>query len=336
MKILLPLIVFISFSWATTVSDMFNRTLTITANEKIVAVGPGTLRLLTYMQLQKRLVGVEQIELDFDTKAPYRGVLNKAFLTSLPVIAQGGPAKMPNIEAIIKVNPDIIFTSFLTKQQVETLQEKTGINVVALSYGSNYGGKGDMQKLQAVKASLKLLGDIFDKPQRARELVSFMDENENLLAHLNLDAKAYIGGIGYKGAKGLTSTESTYPPFALLGLNNAVTLQKSGHAQIQLESLLVANPDYIFIDMLGKNIVTQELEKNMPIIKTADAYKKQNVYWLYPYNFYNTNIENVYLNAYVIAQKTGIELDIEAIKNEIYLKFLGANSAESLPPFTYE
>jgi iron complex transport system substrate-binding protein len=315
---------------------MFDRTLTITQNEKIVAVGPGTLRLLTYMQLQDRLAGVERLELDFDVKAPYRRVLDKEFLSSLPIVAQGGPAKMPNSEAIIKANPDLIISSFLSKEQVQILQEKTGIPVIALSYGSNYGGTKNADKLQAVKKSLQLLGTVFAKSQRANELVRFMDENEKLLSHLDIDIQAYIGGIGYKGAKGLTSTESNYPPFELLALKNAVDLQKKGHSQIQIESLLIANPSYIFIDLLGKNIVMQELQKNMPIIKNTDAYKNRQIYWLYPYNFYNTNIENVYLNAYIIAQKTGIELDIDAIKKEIYTKFLGADSAEVLPSFIYE
>lgn len=336
MKIVIFFLIFTVSLWGAEVTDMFDRVVKIEQTEKILAIGPGTLRLLTYMQLQDRLVGIENLELDFNYKAPYRRVLDKNFIQSLPVIGQGGPSNLPNIEAVIKTEADIIFTSFLSKNQVQMLQDKTGIPVVALSYGSNYGGKEDLKKLQAIKKSLKLLGEIFEKQKRAEELVKFMDKNELVLKSFELRTDAYIGGIGYKGAKGLTSTESNYPPFELLGLENAVKLNKNGHSQIHLETLLLTNPQMIFLDMLGQRIILQEIEKNKKLFQSLKAYKEKKIYWLYPYNFYNTNVENVYLNAYIIASKMGVALDIEKIKEEIYTKFLGINHTEQLPVFTYE
>jgi iron complex transport system substrate-binding protein len=50
---------------------------------------------------------------------------------------------------------------------------------------------------------------------------------------------------------------------------------------------------------------------------------------LYPYNFYNTNIENIYINSYIIASIFGADINIEAKQQEIFAKFFG-ESAEKL------
>ncbi|WP_052502655.1 hypothetical protein [Halarcobacter anaerophilus] len=62
---LVLLIIFFTFSLnATTFTDMYKRDIQIKDNKKIVCLGPGTLRLVTYMQLQNRLSGIEKVNLD--------------------------------------------------------------------------------------------------------------------------------------------------------------------------------------------------------------------------------------------------------------------------------
>ncbi len=45
---------------------------------------------------------------------------------------------MPNLETLVSIKPDIIFTSILSLEQVNLIQNKTKIPVVALSYGASY------------------------------------------------------------------------------------------------------------------------------------------------------------------------------------------------------
>lgn len=330
-KIIYLFVLFLTTVFSQTFQDMYNRTVTINQNEKIVCLGPGSLRLLTYMQSQDALAGIEKLELLFDYKAPYRAALDQKFLKTLPIVGQGGPGKMPNLETLISLKPDIIFTSFLSKEQVELIQQKTKIPVVALSYGATYGGSKDQSKLSSIKNSLKLIGNILDKNNRAHELISFMDQEEQSLAQLLLDKNSlYIGGIGYKGAQGINSTESHYPPFELLHIKNEILKDHIGHGFINSETLLSYNPKIIFLDQLGKSIILEELKNQDAIYKNIDAFKNEKIYWLKPYNFYNTNIENVYFNSWLIASYLGVNVNINEQMQRIYSLFLGQEATLQL------
>ena len=55
------------------------------------------------------------------------------------------------------------------------------------------------------------------------ELINFMNEEEKILAKYKTPAKKFfLGGMGFKGAHGITSSENGYPPFALLNIKNAL------------------------------------------------------------------------------------------------------------------
>ncbi len=286
--------------------------------KKIVAIGPGALRLVTIMNLQDKLVGIEKIEYKAIGFSEYRTVLGKNKITSLPLIGVGGPGKLPNLEKIIMLKPDIIISSFIGKKQLELIQQKTKIPILALSYGLGYGGSE--QKIEAIKKSLKLMGDIFKKEQRAKKIINFMNAQEKEFKTYTLNKNnLYVGGIGFKGAHGITSSEKSYPPFELLGIKNPLTTKaKTNHMFIQKESLLSQNPDMIFLDMFAKKIIKEDFKKQQMLYTSLDAYKNNKIYWLLPYNFYNTNISNVYINSWIILQKLGNNINIEEKMTEIY------------------
>lgn len=313
------------------IKDMFGRDIRIKENKRIVCLGPGALRLAGYLKLQERIAGIEKLELKYDLRSPYRAAFDKKEINSLSIVSQGGPGKMPNLETLVTLGPDIIFTSFLSKEQVQLIQDKTKIPVVALSYGATYGGAKKQSKLEAVKNSLKLMGKITGKNKRAQELVEFMELQEKQLAKIRFTGKkVYIGGIGYKGAQGITSTESAYPPFELLNIKNELLKDKKGHFFINKEALLSYNPDIIFLDYLGKKIVKEELVNDKKLYGTIEAFKQKQVFWLYPYNFYNTNMENIFINSWKIASYLGLDIDLKAKEEEIYKKFLGEKGFEAM------
>lgn len=323
-------------------TDMYKRDVQIAKNDKIVCLGPGCVRLITYMQIQDRLSGVENNLLRFSPNSIYTQALDKKFIKSLPIVGQGGPGKMPNLETLVNIKPDVIFTSILSLEQVNLIQDKTKIPVVALSYGTSYGALSSkdgqtQEKLEAIKDSIKLIGNIMQKQKRANELISFMNEEEKKIKELskkmnfsNIKDSIYIGGVAYRGLQGITSTESDYPALKLLNINNDILKNHKGHAHINEETLLVFNPDIIFLDALSKKIVKDEIKKNQNIFKHIKAFKNQNIKWLYPSNFSNTNIENIYLNSWLISSYLGNSIDINATKNRIYSVFLGKNTAQKI------
>jgi iron complex transport system substrate-binding protein len=302
---------------------MLGREVEVNSTQKLVFLGPGALRMGVYLGLQDRLVGIERTENTQSKISPYRSYLGKSFIAKLPVVSTGGPGKMPNLEALIVHKPDLIITSFLDKTQLELIRSKTSIPVLSLSYGASYGGT--KEQLESMKNSILLLGEVSCKEKRARKLVDFIEKKELELSKIELEKKCvYVGGIGYKGKQGITSTEANYPPFELLGLKNCVFKDSSamGHHFIDYEALLSVDPEMIFVDMFGKDKVMLEQKEKSNFFKALSAYKNKNIKDIHGYNFYATNIENLFVIAYQIASYMGAKnIDVDAKAKEIYDAF---------------
>jgi iron complex transport system substrate-binding protein len=311
---------------AKTYTDLLGRSVDVAKSERIVCIGPGALRLAVYLRLGARLAGIERIERRLAALAPYSMKLGAARIASLPVIGEGGPGKLPDMEALVRARPDVIFAAFTGRDQAARIEAKTGIPVVALSYGGGYGGGASESKLDGVGRSLLLMGAITGETARARALVAFMDAQAKVLSGALKPPvpSVYVGGIGYKGARGITSTERDYPPFTLLGLQNAVvpgTLP--GHVEVQDEALLKADPDVIFLDLGGRGILSERLKTKASFFHALKAYRTRRMFWLLPYNLYSTNIENVFADAWIIAQRLGAKADARSASEKVYRTFLG-------------
>jgi len=324
------LIIFCIFTLeAKTYTDLYNRDINIQSNQKIVAIGPGSLRLIIYLQLEKKLIGIENSELKSKDYAPYRNYLDQNFIQALPIIGQGGPGKMPNIESLITLKPNIIFATLLSKEQIELIQQKTNIPVVALSYGTIYNKSEN--RLQTIKKSIQLIAQIMDKTKRANELLSFMKRQEDQLSKIKIDrSKLYIAGLSNKGVHGITSTESNYPPFTLLNIKNSILKNHIGHAFVNMERIFQYNPDVIFLDSISKKMILEQIEKNNSILKHINAFKNKQIYWLEPSNYYNTNVENIYINSWKIASYFQKDIPLNQIKEKIYKIFFKPQSEQNV------
>ena len=320
-------------------TDMLNRVVEIPKIETIVCIGPGALRLATYLGLHERLVGIEKTENSATLLLPYRTFLGKEKIAKLPIIGEGGAGKLPDFEALLLLKPDFIIASFMDKSQMDLITQKTGIPVLSLSYRASYGGT--KAQLESIKNSLLLLGTVTNTLAKAENLVTFMNHQEAKLLALKIPRKkVYIAGIGYKGVQGLLSTEANYLPFELLGIKNSVfeNTQTIGHHFIDLESLLKSNPEIIFIDRFGKVKVNAEYLSQKAIYDSIDAYEKSNIKEVLNYNFYSINVENIFVIAWQIAsymgEKTNINTEIDSVFKAFYeedglnlLQTLNINSA---------
>ncbi len=308
------------------ITDALGRTVKVPANvSRVVAVGPGALRILVYLNATDKVAGIEEFEKRFPYGRPY--ILAHPELLKLPVIGAGGPGKLPDFEALIKIHPQVIFMVFVSKQTANEVQEKTGIPVVVLSYGTleNFTDREFFN-------SLLLAGKILGKEKRAKEVIKFIERQQSYLENLTKGVKSptvYVGGIGYKGAHGITSTYTDYAPFTVLGLKNIASKLKSenGWIQVDKEFLLKENPDYIFIDEGGLKIVLDDYRNNPDFYNSLKAVKENHVYGVLPYNFYNTNIGIAIADAYYIGKVIYPDKfkDIDPVKkaNEIFTFLVG-------------
>jgi len=312
------------------ITDLLGRKVEIEnkKNKRIVAIGPGALRLVLYVNGTKNIVGIENAEKMWE-EGSRTYIMAYPELKKLPVIGQGGPDSSPDPEKLISIKPDIIFAAgFLDRAKADNLQQKTNVPVVVLDYGNKLLFDENVYK------SLKIIGQIVGKNERAEELINYMQRLKGFFQSRtkeipnNKKPKVYIGAISFKGGHGFESTWGRYFPFlAINALNVADTSGKEGWFMVDKEKILEWNPDIIFIDEANLEIVKQDYKKNQDFYKSLSAFKTGRVYGQLPYNFYSTNIDTVIANTFWIAKTVYPERfkDVDPVKraDEVYKFFLG-------------
>lgn len=312
--------IFSSTAVAGSVNDLAGRKVQIPEEiERITAVGPGALRMVVYLEAADMVVGIEEFERRSQQR-PY--ILAEPELLELPVI---GPQFGGDAELIAAEEPDLIIASYLSEAELNNLQNKTSIPVISI----NDGSPGSMTEGE-FKAALNFLGDVLAKKDRAEKLISIFDnykaDLKKRVGDIASNKELYIGGIGNRGAQGITSTEANYPPFKYLGLQNIIKAEDKRNFSISREELLLADPEIIFIDQGGLELVKNDLSgEEFSYLK---AYQEDNIYQLLPYNHYTTNFATMLADAYYIAELIypAEFKDIDAIEkaDQIYQEFVGA------------
>lgn len=310
------------------ITDMLGRSVTLPAKvNKVVAIGPGALRLYCYAGITDRVAGIEQMDAGEATGRPY--LLANPSLQQLPVIGPGGPNNAPDPEKILSVKPDIIFSTYAADTAAaDELQAKTGIPVVALSYGKTAVFD------PSVYASLELVGKITGQDGKARAAVMFMkqcrqdlDDRTRAIA-AGSKPKVYVGALSMRGAHGIESTQGNYALLVVLHALNVVDeTKKTGSVIIDKEKLLDWDPDIIFIDAGGYSSVLQDFKNNRNFYNSLGAFAKGRVYSQLPYNSYSTNIDTAIADAYylgkVIFPAAFTDVDPAKKADEIYQALLG-------------
>ncbi|MBN2368005.1 iron ABC transporter substrate-binding protein [Candidatus Woesearchaeota archaeon] len=259
--------------------------------ERIVGIEAGALRLITYLDALDMVAGIEEVELQ--EGRPY-GFAHPE-IKEKPLI---GPIHGGDAELILAQNPDLIFWTYTDAGKADELQERTGIPVIVLDYGDI-----DDQK-ETFYASLRLLGKVLGREKRSESVIQFFEdiiyELDERTKNNAFDGNVYIGGVANRGAHGFASTEPDYSAFRFLNVNNAASGIELEHAFIDPEQIITWNPDIIFIDESGYELVMNDLKNESAFYNTLDAVKQGEVYAVMPYNAYTTNYATVLANSYYI------------------------------------
>ena len=321
-----------------TVTDMAGRVLTVPDPvNHVICSGPGALRLLTYLGGQDLIVAVDDIETRrrrFDAR-PY-ALANPEF-KKYPVFGEFRGFDHPERILALEKQPQVIFKTYATlgHDPVE-LQEKTGIPTVVLEYGN----LGNYRK--QFSQSLRVMGTVVGKRERAEKVIEFFDAAINDLAsrtgdvHKSEKKACFVGGIAYKGPHGFGSTEPSYPPFILVNADNvayeeSMIGRSSRQVTVAKEKLLEWDPEVLFLDLS-----TLQLEGeasgyweilNDPALKALSAVREKKVYGVLPYNWYTINYGSIMANAYFIGSilypERFQDVDPVAKAEEIYQYLVG-------------
>lgn len=320
-----------------TITDSAGRTVTIPETvESIVCVNVGALRYTCYMQAQDLVVGVEDYEQE-PTMSRLYNYVNFDQFSSLPVIGSNGE-HYP--EAIIAAAPDVIIMSMAEGTDADDLQDKTGIPVVVVP-GS------DTTLDDSAYETIRLMGEVYGKEDRAEELTSYLDsvkaDLETRTAHIPDEGRptVYVGGVSYKGTHGFEGTESNYGPFVLIHANNlADTTGQSGAFDIDTEQVLAWDPDVIFLDFNGMSLINDDYAKNPDFYQGLTAVREGRVYSQISFRSSASNLETALADAYYAATILYPEqfADIDPVEKagEIFTALLGTNPYEDLKEAGYE
>ncbi len=307
-----------------TIRDMAGREVEISAeSDRVIGLGAGSLRMLSYFQEIERVVGVEDIETDedyFDT--PYR-IANQE-LKDKTVI---GPMHGGDAELISAVDPDIILF-FGEVSEADRLAASLEVPVVLLDYGDLYNYRDDFYR------SIELTGEVLNNNERAEELINFFEgimadlKERSELVELEEAPSVYAGGMSYRGSHGFTSIRTPFPPFEFIRADDVTRdyLDYEAMTQVEVSREMILNwdPDYIFLDTGNLPLIRTDFER-FPEYRNLTAVKEDRVYGLLPYASYNVNFGNVLANSYYVGSKifseAFAEIDPEDKADDIF-KFL--------------
>jgi len=321
------------------VTDALGRTVEVPKSpDHVICSGSGALRYLTYLEAQDRIVAVDSIETErskFDAR-PYAHA-NPQF-KEYPVFGEFRGNDDPEKILALDPQPQVIFKMYSTSgyDPVE-LQKKTGIPVVALNYGDMVNNRADMYN------SLRIMGEVMGKEDRAEELIAFFDST---IADLNERTAGvpeeekitcYVGGIARSGPHGFQSTEPTYPPFLFTNAKNvAYDPMNLTTAEVSKESILGWDPEIIFVDLSttqseDKSSALYQLQNDVSYRKLT-AVQTGEVYGVLPYNWYTQNYGSVLADAYfagkLLYPESFEDVDLEDKTIEIYTFLVGRGDEE--------
>lgn len=314
-----------------TVTDIGGRVVEVPGNpQRIICLSSGTLRLIVYLGASARVVGVEDFEKRRPTGRPY--IMARPELKKLPTVGPGGPGsinKEPDLEAVLKVKPDVIFISYMEPANADALQKKLGIPVVVLSHGRRFATFDDL-----LYDSLRVAGKILNAETRAEEVIRYVERaRENLQARTKGIPEGdkptvYVGAVGYKGVQAIESTDASYIPLEWVGAKNvAKAISAAGHLFINKEKLLEWNPEIVFLDGMGFSLVRQDFSKKPEYYKGLKAFRGKRVYVIYPFNAYVTNVSTAIADGYAVGKilypSRFEDIDPETKADEIYTFFYG-------------
>ena len=316
------------------VTDLAGRSVIIPAGaDSFACIGPGCLRLYCYVAEKSQLAGIEDVEKTWgETGRPYAMALGD--VEGLAAIGPGGPGSAPDAERLLASGAEVVFTTYaMEPAEIQELQEKLSIPVVALRYGEA------SLFSEEVDQSLDLIGQITGREERAQEVVNYFAQAkadlESRAAGVQDPPTVYLGCQSYQGSHGIESTTGDSPIFDALHARNVVEEAGiDGYVILDKEKLLELDPDFLIIDGGGLSVLQEDYTTNPDFYESLSAVKQGDVYLQLPFNYYGTNLEIALADAYyigtVLYPEAFTDVDPAGIFDEICQALLGIDAYETI------
>jgi iron complex transport system substrate-binding protein len=279
----------------TTVTDALGRTVNVPQQiDSIYCIGACSLRLVSYFDAVEKVQAIETTGTfnTLDDQTYY--LINKAKFSALPQVAT-------TPEAILALNPSVIITSTAEDAATaDTLQDQTSTPVYVINADLEFG--------EAFYSQITSLGTLFGEQNRATELnngIAQMINDITSKATTTSAESAYACGMFFYGGASFLKGSGNYLPFDYSNIPNAIEPAANGQPYvITLETLIAANPDYIFIDSIGLSTCVDSINEYVDAntgLEGVSAVENNNIYSTMVYKCYGTNWDNQLMNVYYVA-----------------------------------
>ena len=303
--------------------------------QSIVCVGVGALRYSCYVGAAELVAGVE----DYEVKPSMSRLYNYVNFDKFRDLAVIGTNGQPYPEEIIALAPDVIVMSAYASVDADELQKKTAVPVVVVP-GSDTTLDADCYE------TIRILGELYGMEARAAELTGYLRGIEKDLQERTGDIPdsekptVYVGGVSFKGAHGFEGTEAGYGPFALIHANNlADSTGQTGAFDIDPEQVLSWDPDVIFLDYNGMELIREDHARNPKYYQALTAVQEGRVYAQISFRSSASNLETALADAYyaacVLYPERFSDIDPEQKAGEIFGMLLGVDPYDDLKEAGY-
>lgn len=311
-----------------TITDALGREVTVPATvEKIIPLG-NTPRMITYLGLADKVVGIGDCEIAESPLQAYAYV-NRELWKDLPIVgsdSMGETSYYP--EELIQAAPDVIVCTY-GLDTVQDIERQTGLPVVAVTDASLFTPE--------YEDSLRILGEVGGVSERAEAVVEFIN---TCIADLRArtenipdDDKPSIlaAAATFKGSHGIEGVYSNYAVFDVISVNDVTRGMTdtgvAGGLLVDKEQILAWDADLIFLDYSGVELVRQDMAENPDFYTQLKAFRNGDVYQCPNSTWHWSNVEIPLVSAYYMGSllypEAFADVDFEAKAAEIFEFFLG-------------
>lgn len=311
-----------------TITDALGREVTVPATvEKIIPLG-NTPRMITYLGLADKVVGIGDCEIAESPLQAYAYV-NRELWKDLPIVgsdSMGETSYYP--EELIQAAPDVIVCTY-GLDTVQDIERQTGLPVVAVTDASLFTPE--------YEDSLRILGEVCGVSERAEAVVEFIN---TCIADLRArtenipdDDKPSIlaAAATFKGSHGIEGVYSNYAVFDVISVNDVTRGMTdtgvAGGLLVDKEQILAWDADLIFLDYSGVELVRQDMAENPDFYTQLKAFRSGDVYQCPNSTWHWSNVEIPLVSAYYMGSllypEAFADVDFEAKAAEIFEFFLG-------------